>query len=207
MSGLRETFIAWGPLGVLAAAAIESAGVPSPSGADALILLVTIARPEAAPLCAGMAVLGSLTGSAVFYEAVSRAGAAVLARHTSSGRGARFRAWFDRYGLAAVFVCALVPFPFMPLKVMAVCAVALGARRGHFLGIMLLARIPRYGGMAYLGAQLGENSTRWLGQHVLHMGVLAAVLFVLLYALLRYSARTRAARASAQAGRLDHPTC
>jgi membrane protein DedA with SNARE-associated domain len=202
MGGLRQTLIHWGPLGILAAAAIESAGVPSPSGTDALILLVAIARPEAALLCAGLAVLGSMIGSVVFYEVVNRAGARLLARHTSSGRGARFRAWFDRYGLAAVFVCALVPFPFMPLKVMAVCAVALGARRGRFLGIMLLARIPRYGGMAYLGAQLGENSTRWLSQHVVHLGVLAAALFVLLYALLRYSAQ---ARAAAQAGPADHP--
>lgn len=189
----KQTLIHWGPLGVLVAAAIESAGVPSPSGTDALIVVVAIARPEAAVLCATLATIGSILGSVIFYEIVSRAGEKFLARHTSSGRGARFRAWFDRYGLASVFVCALVPFPFMPLKVMAVCAVALGAPRWRFLGVITLARIPRYGAMAYLGAQLGENSTAWLNSHLWHMGVLAVVLFALLYALLRHTARTRAA--------------
>ncbi len=189
----KQTLISWGPFGIMAAAIIESAGVPSPSGTDALIVLVTIARPEIAVVCAALATVGSIIGSVIFYEVVSRAGEKFLLSHTSSGRGARFRQWFDRYGLASVFVCALVPFPFMPLKVMAVCAVALGAERWRFYSVITIARIPRYGAMAYLGAQLGQNSSAWLNSHIWHMGVLAVVLFAFLYALLRYSARTRAA--------------
>jgi undecaprenyl-diphosphatase len=183
----RETLIAWGPLGVFAAALIESAGVPSPSGTDALILLVTIANPSSALLCAVLAVLGSLIGSAIFHQIVSKGGEKLLAKQTASPRKAKFRAWFHRYGLASVFVCALVPIPVMPLKVMALSACALGVSRERYLGVMLAARIPRYGAMAYLGAKLGENSTVWLKSHLWHMGVGAVILFVALYALLKFS--------------------
>jgi membrane protein YqaA with SNARE-associated domain len=174
-------------LGIFAASLIESAGVPSPSGTDALILLVTIARPDSALLCAALAVLGSLIGSAIFHKIVSKGGEKLLNQQTASPRKAKLRAWFLRYGLASVFVCALVPIPVMPLKVMALSACALGVSRVRYLGVILAARIPRYGAMAYLGAQLGENSNAWLKSHLWHMGALSVALFVGLYALLKFS--------------------
>ena len=60
MGRLRDMLVAWGPFGIFAAALIESAGVPSPSGTDALILLVTIARPDSWILSGLLAVVGSL---------------------------------------------------------------------------------------------------------------------------------------------------
>jgi uncharacterized membrane protein YdjX (TVP38/TMEM64 family) len=99
------------------------------------------------------------------------------------------RAWFDRYGLASVFVCALVPLPVMPLKVMALSACALGVSRWRYLGVIAAARIPRYAAMAYLGAKLGEDSSAWLKSHLWHMGILSAVLFVALYGLLKAAER------------------
>jgi membrane protein YqaA with SNARE-associated domain len=186
---LKAALISWGPFGIFAAALIESAGVPSPSGTDALILLVTIARPDSALLCAALAILGSVIGSAIFHQIVSAGGEKLLNQRTASPRKQKFREWFQRYGLASVFVCALVPFPFMPLKVMALCACALGVSRARYLGTMLAARIPRYTAIALLGAQLGENSNLWLKSHAWQMGVGALALFIALYALLKYSER------------------
>jgi membrane protein YqaA with SNARE-associated domain len=185
MGRLREILTAWGPFGIFAAALIESAGVPSPSGTDALILLVTIARPDSAPLCAFLAVVGSVIGSAIFHQIVSTGGEKLLNQRTASPRKAKLRAWFQRYGLASVFVCALVPFPFMPLKVMALSACALGVNRWRYLGVMFAARVPRYSAIAYLGSQLGENSNAWLKSHLWHMGALSLVLFAALYGLLK----------------------
>lgn len=189
MNALRETLIAWGPLGVLALAVIESAGVPTPSGTDAMILLLSIARPEQAWLLAVLAIVGSLIGSAIFHAIVSKSGDKLLRKHTSVGRGAKFRAWFMRYGLATVFVCALVPIPVMPMKVVALCACALGVSRGKYLALIAAARIPRYAGMAYLGSQLGENSNQWLRDHLWQMGIFALVLFAGLFVLLKLSDR------------------
>jgi membrane protein YqaA with SNARE-associated domain len=187
--------VAWGPFGIFAAALIESAGVPSPSGTDALILLVTIARPDSWILCAILAILGSLIGSAIFHAIVSKGGERLLAQQTASPRRAKLRAWFERYGLASVFVCALVPIPVMPLKVMALCACGLGVSRTRYLAVMAAARIPRYGAMAYLGAQLGENSNAWLKSHLWQMGGIALALFVGLFALLKFSEKRQPAAA------------
>src|SRR5271169_1747426 len=122
MHRFHEILLAWGPLGLFVLALVESAGIPNPGGTDALLLVVTIANPANAFLCAALAVLGSLMGSVVFYEITSRGGEKLLARYTGLGRGAKFRGWFQRYGLVTVFIAALLPIPVMPFKVFAACA-------------------------------------------------------------------------------------
>lgn len=191
MGRFRDILIAWGPFGIFAAALLDSAGVPSPGGTDALILLVAIARPDSAPLCAILAILGSVLGSAIFHAIVSKGGEKLLNQQTASPRKAKFRAWFQRYGLASVFVCALVPIPVMPLKVMAISACALGVSRIRYLLVILAARVPRYAAMAYLGAQLGENSNAWLKSHLWQMGIGSLALFVALYILLKLSEKSQ----------------
>jgi membrane protein DedA with SNARE-associated domain len=189
MANLHDTLVAWGPLGIFASALIESLGVPNPGGTDALILLVSAAQPNLMWECAILSVAGSIIGSAIFHQIVSTGGEKLLAKRTSSPRGRKLRAWFDRYGLASVFVCALVPIPVMPLKVMALCACGMGAPRFRYLGVIAAARLPRYFFMAYLGAKLGENSTSWLKAHLWHMGIGALILFVALFGLLKATER------------------
>src|SRR5579862_9404943 len=99
MKHLRDVLVSWGPLGILVLAIVESAGIPNPGGTDLPLLLVTIARPDDAVLCAAMAIVGSLIGSVIFYEIMRKGGEKLLSRYTSSGRGARFRTWFLEYGL------------------------------------------------------------------------------------------------------------
>jgi membrane protein DedA with SNARE-associated domain len=181
----------WGPPGVFATALIESLGIPNPGGTDVLLLAVTIASPSSAVLCALLAVAGSLIGTAVFFEIMRRGGERFLAERTTSGRGARFRAWFLRYGLVTVFIPALLPIPFLPFKFFAACAGAMGVSRTRFLLVLLAARLPRYLGLAYLGSQLGENSFTWARSHMWQMVAFAVILFMLLFALIRFSDRKR----------------
>jgi len=179
----------WGPPGVFATALIESLGIPNPGGTDVLLLAVTIASPSSAVLCALLAVAGSLMGTAVFFEATRRGGERFLAQRTTSGRGARFRTWFQRYGLVTVFIPALLPIPLLPFKFFAACAGAMGVSRTRFLLVLLAGRLPRYLGLAYLGAQLGENSLSWVKSHMWYLVAFAAILSLLLYALIRSSDR------------------
>jgi membrane protein YqaA with SNARE-associated domain len=191
MGKFHDLLVAWGPAGIFASALIESMGVPNPGGTDALILLVSAARPSLALMCALLAILGSLIGSVIFHLLVAKGGDKLLAKRTASPLGQKLRAWFDRYGLASVFVCALVPIPVMPLKVMALCACGIGVSRIRYLGVILAARLPRYALMAYLGAQLGENSGAWLKAHLWHMGIGAILLFLALLSLLKATDRRR----------------
>jgi membrane protein DedA with SNARE-associated domain len=188
---LRDALIAWGPFGLFLLAMVESMGIPNPGGTDAVLLLLTIARPESALACALAATAGSLIGTQVFYEIMRKGGEKLLAKYTSSGRGARFQQWFRRYGLLTVFIAALVPVPILPFKTFAACAGAMDVGRRRFVAVLVAARLPRYSALAYLGAQLGENSTVWLKDHAWHLAAFAVLLFAALYLLVRWVGRAR----------------
>lgn len=170
-------------------ATVESLGIPNPGGTDLVLILLTVARPLDAWWCASMAVIGSLVGSAVFFEVLRRGGERYLAQRTASGRGAKIRAWVQRYGLVTVFIPALLPIPLLPFKAFAACAAALGCSRRRFLLVLFAGRVPRYFGLAYLGANLGEDSWPWVQGHVWYMLGVAVVIFVALYALIHWSDR------------------
>ena len=186
MRHLRDVLVSWGPLGILLLAAVESAGIPNPGGTDALLLLLAIARPQDAMLCALLAAIGSLIGSAIFYEITRKGGEKFLAKYTTGSSGQRFREWFGRYGLITVFIPALLPIPIMPFKVFAACAGVMCVPRYRFFLVLAAARFPRYLALAYLGQQLGENSSAWLKSHVWHLLALAAASGLALYALVRW---------------------
>ncbi len=192
MRHLRDVLIAWGPVGLLVLSTLENAGPPTPGGTDWVLLFLAAARPSDAMLCAGLATLGSIIGSSIFFEVMRRGGEAMLAKYTSSGRGARFRDWTRHYGLVTVFVSALIPLPVLPFKVFVACTAAMGVSRKRFLLVLALARMPRYLALAYLGQQLGQDSWAWLTGHFWQLLAFALAIGVGLWALIRRADRVRA---------------
>ncbi len=176
-------------------AIIDSAGVPLPAGVDALVVLLAVANPATAYVGALMAVVGSLIGNYILYAVARKGGRAYLDARTESGRAARFRAWFQCYGLLTVFIPALLPIP-LPMKVFVLSAGALGVRPATFAAVVTVARLIRYVGLAYLGAQLGEHSMAYLKEHVWHLLVIAVAMFAALYLLMRVVERRRLSSAT-----------
>ena len=172
-------------------AALENAGPPTPGGTDWVLLFLAAARPADMMLLAFVATAGSLIGSAVFFEITRKGGEEFLTKYTQRGRGAKFRGWFQHYGLVTVFISALVPLPILPFKIFCACAGAMGVTRQRFILVLALARMPRYLALAYLGAQLGENSLGWIKSHTWPLLGLAAGLGVVLYLLIWWTDRTR----------------
>jgi membrane protein DedA with SNARE-associated domain len=191
MRHLRDVLISWGPVGLLILATLENAGPPTPGGTDWVLLFLAAARPADAMLCAGIATIGSIVGSAIFFEVMRRGGEKMLAKYTSGGRGARFRGWTQHYGLVTVFVSALVPLPVLPFKLFVACTAAMGVSRKRFLLVLTMARVPRYLALAYLGQQLGENSWDWLRTHTWQLLALAVVISLGLWAFIRRADRMR----------------
>lgn len=190
LRALVQTLIGWGPAGVLVLAAVDSAGIPIPGGVDALLILLGAANPGIAYIAAMAAVFGSAVGCMILFYMARKGGRLYLDARTNSGRPARFRAWFLRYGMLTVFIPALLPIP-LPLKVFVLSAGALGVRPSTFLLVVLVARVPRYLGLAFLGAKLGEHSVDYLKQNVWQLLGLAAALFVVLYIAIRIMDRIR----------------
>ena len=137
-----------------------------------------------------------MIGCMIMFYVARRGGEAYLAKYTASGRGARFKEWFQHYGLLTVFIPALVPIP-MPLKVFVICAGALGIPTTAFLRVMIAARIPRYLALSWLGAQLGTQSWHWIVGHAPHLLGFAVALFVFLYVLVKWVDYRRARQITA----------
>lgn len=183
MRTIAQALTSWGPPGLFLLAILDSAGVPLPAAVDALLVATAAVSPSRAYIGAAFAVAGSVIGCMILFGIGRKGGGPYLDRVTAK-RGARFRQWFREYGLITVFIPALVPIP-MPVKVFVLSAGALGVRPISFLCVVVAARIPRYFGLAFLGAQLGEGAGAWLKQHVWELAGFAAALAVLLAVLAR----------------------
>lgn len=176
---------AWGPAGILLLSVLDSSGVPVAGVFDALLILIAVKTPSVAWLCAGLAVVGSTTGSTMLFWAAHKGGRRFMAKAAPEGRAARFREWFKRYGMVTVLVPALVPIP-MPLKLFVISAGVMGTAPGEFVGVVLLARFVRYFGEAWLGVRLGEDSTAFLKTHAWHFVAGAVLLGGILYLYIRW---------------------
>jgi membrane protein YqaA with SNARE-associated domain len=158
--------IAFGPWGVLLLGFIDSLGIPLPATMDALLILVAVKAPQWAYFYAFMAVLGAASGSITLFWAVRHGRRLFFKGELPPGKRHRFERWFDRYGMLTVFIPAVTPVLPLPLKVFVVSAGALKTPFGKFLAVILLARVIRYFGEAYLGIQLGEDAQGFLARHV-----------------------------------------
>lgn len=154
------------------------------------MVLLAIANPGRAYVTALAAVLGSVIGNYILFAVVRKGGRAYLDAQTQSGRAAKFRDWFRRYGLLTVFIPTVLPIP-LPMKACVLAAGAMGIRAASFLGIVTVGRLLRYLGLAYLGAQLGVHSMRYLKDHAWHLTGFAVGLFVVLYLAVRAVERRR----------------
>jgi membrane protein YqaA with SNARE-associated domain len=192
LRNIANLLVAIGPWGLLLLAVLDSGGIPLPNGLDAYLVFLAVKEPNRAYWYAAIAMAGSVMGNVALFLMARRGGRSFMER-TEPGRGERFRRWFQRFGLATVFVPALMPIP-MPLKFFVICAGALRTRFVPFLIVILLARFPRYFGEAWLGIQLGQESTAFLKQHVWHFVIAAVALFVVLCLLVLASERWRRRR-------------
>jgi membrane protein DedA with SNARE-associated domain len=123
-----------------------------------------------------MAVLGTAGGSITLFLAVRHGRRLFLKSEPPPGRRQRFERWFDRYGMLTVFIPAVVPVLPLPLKVFVVSAGALKTPFSKFLAVILLARVIRYFGEAYLGILLGEDAQTFLARHIwLILGIALAL--------------------------------
>lgn len=188
MKAFVALLTAWGPLGILVLATLDSAGIPLPAAVDALVIASAIVSPASALLAASAAVVGSFGGCLFLFYVARRGGQAYLDRHASSPGAGRFREWFQTYGLISVFIPCLLPIP-LPLKVFVLSAGALQVRPLSFAAVVLAARIPRYFGLAWLGAQMGGLTVGWLKAHAGELLLFALVLGIALYALVRFRVR------------------
>jgi len=165
MKKFAAALVAYGPIGVLVLSILDSMGIPIPSGVDFLLLTVaasSVKTPGTAYFTALLAVIGSTIGNVVLYMAARHGRRLLSKKEPTSGKSQRFQEWFQRYGLLSVFVPAVTPVVPLPLKVFVISAGVFHTPLSRFLAVILLARVIRYFGEAWLGLQLGQDAKGFL---------------------------------------------
>jgi membrane protein YqaA with SNARE-associated domain len=176
-----------GPWGLLLVAFGDSAFIPMPQGVDALLIAHSIAFPETAWFAAGLAVIGSVTGSLILYSLARRGGRAMLARRVSENGMNRLEELTRKYGAAAVIPPMMIPLP-LPTKVFVIAAGVFQMRLMPFILAATLGRSIRYFGEAALALKYGEGTTDLLKQNAWQAAGVGLLLIVVFFVVDRWSA-------------------
>jgi membrane protein YqaA with SNARE-associated domain len=189
---IGDALIAFGPVGVFVIGFFDSLGVPLVGGVDALLIYLAAKTPHMAYLAATSATVGSILGNLVLFRAARYGVRRFASVEAPEGKRQKFRLWFQRYGLLTVFIPAVIPFVPLPLKVFVISAGAMRTPVGRFLGVVLLARVIRYYGEAYLGIRLGEDARGFLTHNAWNIAAIAVTMALVLLGLIRWYDRRRA---------------
>ena len=192
LKNIGNALIAFGPLGLFVIALLDSLGVPLVGGVDVLLIYVAVKTPQMAYIAATSATLGSILGNLILFRTARYGVRRFAGAETPDGKRQKFRIWFQRYGLLTVFIPAVTPFVPLPLKVFVVSAGAMHTPLSRFLGVVLLARVIRYFGEAYLGIRLGEDAHGFLTRNGWNIAGIAVAIALVLVGLIRWYDRRRA---------------
>lgn len=179
LTRLSEYFIALGPAGLFAVALLDSAFVPLPSSADALMILLTIAHPRLMIFYAALATAGSAIGCVILYYISRRAGSRAL-RRFSPAKQKKVKDWIDRYDVLSVLVASLMPPPF-PFKLFVITSGVFRFSLTRFTLAIIGGRMFRFLLEGYFAIRFGKQATEILQKYYPWIGLGLAALIVVFF--------------------------
>ena len=179
LASVKEYLIAYGALGLFAIALLDSALVPLPGGPDAVMILLTAARPAWMPVYAAAATLGSVLGCVILYYISQRAGRRALAKFSPS-KQARVKSLIDRYDVLSVLVASVLPPPF-PFKLFVITAGVFRLPLVRFIVAIAAGRAFRFLLEGYLAARYGEHAGDLLARYYPAIGLSLAGLIIAIF--------------------------
>lgn len=199
------TIQAWaselGGLGLFIIATLDSSFLSFPQVNDLLVIFLSTRNPDRMPYYAAMTTAGSLLGCFLLYGVARTGGEVFLRKRVSASRVDRGMRIYQRFGLLAVVVPALLPPP-TPFKIFVLMAGVAGVAPWRFGLAILIGRGIRYFGQGYLAVRYGEQAAEIAREHGAEVGLgLAglALLIGLAYYLSRRQ-RSQPSRAESSAG-------
>jgi membrane protein DedA with SNARE-associated domain len=137
-----------------------------------------------------MTTAGSLLGCFVLYAMAWRGGEVFLRKRFSGPRVERGLALYQRHGLLAVIVPALLPPP-MPFKLFVLLAGAARVSPWKFGAAVVIGRGIRYFGQGYLAVLYGEQAVALVREHGTEVGIGLAILAVAIGVMYYFSVTRR----------------
>lgn len=189
----------YGALGLFVLSLLDGAFLPLPSLTDALLFVLSAARPEWMLLYVGAATVGTTLGCIILYLVSRRAGHHALERFPERKR-ARVQAWIEKYDLFAVLAASLAPPPF-PFKLIVITAGVLRFDFFRFTLAVLAGRLVRSFAEGYVAARYGAQAED-IFRHYYPFIALAFFSLAALWALYQYQRRRRLRNAAVVADEL-----
>jgi membrane protein YqaA with SNARE-associated domain len=166
-----------GGLGLFVVALLDSSFLSFPQVNDLLIIVLSTKYPDRMPYYATMTTAGSLIGCFMLY-AVARRGGETLMRRRLKGRYVdRALTLYQRYGVLAVLLPAMLPPP-VPLKVFVLLAGVAAVAPWRFGVAVTIGRGIRYFGEGYLAVLYGESAVDFMTTYPVEIGIGLAVVAV-----------------------------
>ncbi|MGI8837988.1 MAG: YqaA family protein [Pyrinomonadaceae bacterium] len=165
-----------GPFGLFAVALLDSAFVPLPSSADALMLLLSAAHPSLMPFYALLATAGSAIGCVTLYYISRRAGGGALNKF-SERKQKRVKELIERYDVLAVLVASLLPPPF-PFKLFVITAGVFRFSVLRFTLAIIAGRAFRFLLEGFFAVRYGSHAKQILAKYYPWIGVVVVLVLI-----------------------------
>ncbi len=164
-----------GGVGLFIIAALDSSFLSFPQVNDVLVMLLSAKYPERMIYYAGMTTAGSLLGCYALFAVARRGGEVFMRKRLKGAHVDRAMRLYQRFGILAVVVPALLPPP-VPFKVFVVLAGAANVATWRFVVAIVIGRGIRYFGQGYLAVLYGEQALDYMQAHGAEIGIGLAVL-------------------------------
>lgn len=183
---VRHWIYQLGGLGFIPLGILDNSVIPLPGSMDVLTVFLSARKEQLWPYYALMATAGSVIGGFLTYRLARKGGKETLARRFPARTLKKVYKTFDRWGLGAIAIPALLPPP-MPMVPFLFGAGTMQYPVRKFLFALTLGRIIRYTLLAFLAARYGPQILAFISQHA-HPGLFivigliataAAVLFII----------------------------
>ena len=153
-----------GGLGLVLLGIADSSLIPLTGSMDALTIYLAALHRDMWPFYALMATVGAMIGGYITYSLAREGGKEVMAYKLSPAKAAQVSRTFERWGIGAVAVPAILPPPF-PIVPILRAAGALQYSRKKFLAALALGRGTRFTIVAGLGALYGDHIVGFFSQY------------------------------------------
>jgi membrane protein YqaA with SNARE-associated domain len=166
--------------GLFVATFLDSSVLTLPFIADALVIELSIARPERMPYYCAMAALGSLAGCIWIYLLARKGGEAFF--HRRAGKRARtVKRWVQGNAFLSVFIPGILPPPF-PFKIFVLAEGVFQVPLKTFVLALLCGRALRYFLEGILAVRYGNAALPFLMVHRTGFALSVVGVLLVLYA-------------------------
>jgi membrane protein YqaA with SNARE-associated domain len=166
--------LSFGGPGLFLVAFLDSSFVSLPEINDILVVWMVTRHPDRLLYYVSMATLGSVAGCLVLYALAWKGGEALVRKWFHEQHVERGLATFQRHGLLALLVPAILPPP-APFKVFVLLGGIARVPVGKFAGAIGLGRGVRYLVEGLLAAWYGEAALGYVQDHGKEVALVSAV--------------------------------